>query len=190
VPATGDVDRAHFSQNTREMGHFSIAFVIVRFGKSESSKSSRNGQQEIEEHKQKAERRECFSAQVSVQRTDANLGHQARRRIGSAPAGERAFCRPIHQPVNALTGSLYSPGKMGADTHSARAASARGPPFTSIAFSALPSWRRMNPSGDLTYYGVWVWFLSDSSTCVFLSEWNPEFVSSPEKLPSATPALL
>ena len=148
VPATGDVDRAHFSQNTREMGHFSIAFVIVRFGKSESSKSSRNGQQEIEEHKQKAERRECFSAQVSVQRTDANLGHQARRRIGSAPAGERAFCRPIHQPVNALTGSLYSPGKMGADTHSARAASARWPTvhfdsfFSAAIVAADESFRR------------------------------------------------
>jgi hypothetical protein len=48
----------------------------MRCGKLGSSKSSRRGRRRIGKEKQKTVPHQCSSTQVSVQRTDANLGHQ------------------------------------------------------------------------------------------------------------------
>ena len=51
--------------------------VTAHYGKWELSKLSQHGRPETGRHLPKAGRRQCSSTQVSVQRTDANLGHQA-----------------------------------------------------------------------------------------------------------------
>jgi hypothetical protein len=82
------------------------------YEKSESSRSNRSGQREIGKQKPATEQPECSSTQVSVQRTDANLGHQHQALCGLYNYSIKSMPRrDVAVPARALleSGIFYWP---------------------------------------------------------------------------------